>query len=153
MELALWEDKDLLHFVDEKQNGFPELNWNRQNYPVFPQMSHYKLLLQQYPDSKFILCKRDISKHIDSIDRWNNLRQRIVDLNLPYLPKGRGSTDQELKEWIEDHYGRVEDFFKREAPGKLLSVWLEDNPVESLANFLHCYGEYKLPHHNSNNKQ
>ena len=97
--------------------------------------------------------QRNVSKHIESINGQNiksksGLRHRMKDFDLPYLPAGKGSTDREMRIWIEGHYDRVTRYFEAVAPGRFLAVWLEDEPVEAVAQFLQCHGNFTMPHAN-----
>ena len=157
MELAYWNRKPLLHyFRTEIINNRTVKNLfiaQMDTYPVVPQLSYYQLLLKQYPNSMFILMKRNVTAHINSIDRWNNMRNRTTEENLPYLPAGRGKTDKELTIWIEGHYERVTEYFDAVAPHQLLVVSLEEQPAQHISEFLHCPGNHSWPHSNANQKK
>jgi len=121
----------------------------------FIQMTHFDVLHQQYPGAKFILMKRNITNHIASIDKWGNLRKRLIKGDVPYLPKGKGKKDEELRAWLEGHYQRVHDYFTRFAPDQYLEIQLEDDDdhkIKALRQFLHCQQyNFSMVHGNHNN--
>ena len=154
MELAYWNEKPLMYYMDPKINAVSQMDTNYPKNPpqpmdtVFPQLIYYDLLLKQYPGSKFLLIKRNISNHINSIDKWRNMRSKMTKSEIPYLPAGKGKTDREMRIWIEDHYRRVTEYFNAFAPDQFLSVWLEKDPLPQIAAFLHCTGNYTMPYVN-----
>ena len=156
MEMAYWNEKPLMYYMDPKINAVSQMDINEPKakgpsvpmHTVFPQLIYYDLLLKQYPGSKFVLIKRNISEHIASIDNWRNMRWKMTVSEIPYLPAGKGETDREMRIWIEEHYRRVTEYFNAFAPDQFLSVWLEENPLPQIAAFLHCTGNYTMPYAN-----
>ena len=67
----------------------------------------FSRLLEHHPTCFVLLNTRPVDEWIGSIDRWKDLRARIVKSDLPYLAPSRGSTDEELSEWVEAYYARV----------------------------------------------
>ena len=153
MELAYWNEKPLMYYMDPRINAVSQMDVNYPKNPpqpmdtVFPQLIYYDLLLQQYPGSKFVLVKRNTSNHINSIESAH-MRGRMIRTDIPYLPSGKGETDHEMRIWIEGHYRRVTEYFNAFAPDQFLSVWLEENPLPQIAAFLHCTGNYTMPYAN-----
>jgi protein O-GlcNAc transferase len=66
---------------------------------------------EHHPTTKFILNTRDIAELISSIDRWSELRQRMTIMDIPGLPIGAGSQDEELHDWIAGHYAACRSHF------------------------------------------
>lgn len=155
MELAYWNERPLMYYFEDSTNAISQMDVNYPTAPpgkmdtVFPQILYYGLLLEQYPDSKFVLVKRNISEHIQSIDDFK-MRTKLVSSNIPYLPRRRGNNDREMRIWIQSHYHRVTQYFNAMAPDHFLDVWLEENPLSQIASFLHCTGNYTMPHSNRN---
>ena len=77
----------------------------------------------------------------------------MINLELPYLPAGRGKTDLEMMLWIEGHYERVSQYFDAMAPEQFLRVALEDEPSDQITSFLECNGNFTMPHRNENRKR
>merc|ERR1712217_490029 len=145
----------LLYYFEDNVNSFSQLDDSAKKRPLFPQMTHFDILHQQYPDSKFILMKRNITNHISSINKWGNLRKRLTLGDVPYLPPGKGEKDEELRAWIEGHYRKVHDYFTRSAPNQYLEIQLEDaddDKIAALRQFLHCQQcNFSMVHGNHNN--
>ena len=138
MKLAHSKGLPLLYFFNNSVNGFSQIDSN----PYLPQVSHFDLLLEQYPSAKFVLMKRGIEGHIASIGRWGALREHLIERNIPYLPEGQGAEDMELANWISGHYERVRRHFTRFAdPDQYLEIQLEDGNdfnTEKFKHLLHC---------------
>lgn len=83
---------------------------------LWPQMdlSLLESLRNHHPDCTFILNKRPITHWIRSVTNWKDFRQRITEADIPGLPPGVGSKDEELEAWINWHHERMRDFFKGE---------------------------------------
>ena len=78
------------------------------------------------------------------------MRKRIIAASLPYLPAGKGTTDEEMRQWIEGHYERVTTFFRENAPNQFLEIWLEDEPHIKIADFLKCPVGITMPRDREN---
>ena len=78
---------------------------------VIPQWQNLYEIHKQFPRATFILNMRDPKKWIKSIDRWMDLRQRFIDIDLgPAFPKGAGKTDPELEAFYLFQAQKVRDF-------------------------------------------
>lgn len=87
------------------------------------------------PDCLMILNRRDPAAIAGSIGRWYDLQARIVDSDVPGLPRGFGGTAAELERWIAGHYDAVTTLFGG-GPGFLdLDITRED-ARERLGAFL-----------------
>ena len=102
--LTAYTQMDVLLQCEHKKR---KCKWN-----AWPQLVAVPVLDLQYPCSKFILNKRSINDHINSINKWRDFRRRIVENDLPFLPRGKGSTDCELASWIQRHYDAMEAYFQ-----------------------------------------
>lgn len=147
MKFALENNNSAMYYFKDNINCFTQMDAGQLSF--FPQITHYKLLNEQYPKSLFILMIRNITNHIRSIDNWKtskgNLRQRYIDGNFPYLPSGKGKTDQEMRWWIQRHYGNVTQYFKR-FPNRFLLYNIEKDKVDKIKKFIGCDGDYQFPH-------
>jgi len=101
----------------------------------WPQLVDVPLLDQQYPNSKFIFNTRPMHKWISSVNRWGNMKQRLTRLDLPGLPKGVGSKDEELVAWNHWHMNNMLDYFTGHEE-KLLVFDIENDDPIKLANFI-----------------
>jgi hypothetical protein len=111
----------------------------------WPQLVDVPLLNQQYPNSKFIFNDRNIDNWLKSLYRWNistgpirrdgqSLIERIIKLNIPGLPRGKGKTDGELKDWYIQHKNNMIDFFKNKDNFLLFNIEIDSGEI--LAEFL-----------------
>jgi Sulfotransferase domain len=77
-----------------------------------------------HPECLFVLNIRDPKKICSSIDRWPSLRERIVRASIPGLPARMGAKDEELVQWIENHFAACRRFFASDP--KFLELDIED---------------------------
>jgi hypothetical protein len=111
----------------------------------WPQLVDVPSLDQQYPDSKFIFNDRNIDNWLKSLHNWNintgpirqsgeSLIERIIKLDIPGLPKNKGKTDDELKDWYLQHKNNMIDFFKNKDNFVIFNI--ESDSGDKLAEFL-----------------
>jgi hypothetical protein len=111
----------------------------------WPQLIDIPLLDQQYPNSKFIFNDRNIDNWVRSLREWNintgpirqkgqSLIERIIRLNIPGLPRGKGKTDEELKYWYLEHKNNMMDFFQYKSNFTIFDIELDSG--DKLAEFL-----------------
>jgi hypothetical protein len=111
----------------------------------WPQLVDVPLLDQQYPNSKFIFNDRNIDNWLKSLHNWNintgpirqsgeSLIERIIKLDIPGLPKNKGKTDDELKDWYLQHKNNMIDFFKNKDNFVIFNI--ESDSGDKLAEFL-----------------
>ena len=151
MEFAHRHNRSLLRYVPPSINVYAQMDVveKEPGLNIWPQLSYFRLLLEQYPDALFILNYRDLDRHIRSINNWKDLRARIIWNDVPGLPRGRGWRDTELKEWILTQYCDVERFFMANAPHSFLKYDIERDTVLKLEHFLQC-SNITVPHsHNT----
>ena len=152
MQLAKNDNKPYLYYFGDEINGITQMDFCSKQYCYWPQLIDFKALDEQYPNSLFILMHRNITKHIISINNWFDMRQRLINANIPYLPSGKGKTDQEITNWINNHYKNVTEYFQfnANASGRFLSYDIENDKVEKLQQFIGCNENYSLSHaHNT----
>lgn len=70
-----------------------------------------------HPSCRFILNYREPAKTADSMIRWYDKQERLVQADCPGLPRGRGDR-AELERWIATHVAAVRRVFA-EDPGFL----------------------------------
>jgi len=77
----------------------PSVNyWPQLDFELLDTVRRY------HPKCVFILNRREPQKIIESMNRWNTMRQRIVRADIIGLPAGIGSLDEDMLAWIEGHY-------------------------------------------------
>ncbi|MFK7877818.1 MAG: sulfotransferase [Paracoccaceae bacterium] len=76
------------------QNYWPQTDW-----------ALLHAILQHHPDTLFLLSRRDPQQTAESMMRWNTLgKRRLPRQYVPGLPKGFGTTLDQLARWIDGHY-------------------------------------------------
>lgn len=81
--------------------------WDSSSYwPMFVP-GFFRRLREANPECWVLLPSRPPLEWVSSIDRWKDLRSRLIKSDLPFLPPGRGRTDADLTEWYEDYEDRV----------------------------------------------
>lgn len=81
-----------------------------------------------HPECLFLLNTRDPQKVCASIDKWPQLRQRIVRAAIPGLPAGMGRTDQEIVTWIENHHTACRRYFAKDKKFVEVAIESDDAP-------------------------
>ena len=79
---------------------------------ILPQYSYLHQIHQKYPKATFILNMREPKAWIKSIDKWQDLRQRFIDIDLKDFKAGKGKTDEEMEEFYLLQAQKVRDFVK-----------------------------------------
>eukprot|EP01083_Nonionella_stella_P301958 1038918_1 len=146
MEVAKRHHKPLLHYFRETTNAFTEMNVCLGQICFWPNLIDYPLLNEQYPNALFILMYRNISSHLTSITHFQYLRSMLIEHEIPFLPKGIGQTDEQITKWIQGHYHRVTQYFSKFPSDRFIKFDIEHDDVIKLQHFLHCYGNYTMPH-------
>uniref|UniRef100_A0A7S1DZ08 Uncharacterized protein n=2 Tax=Hemiselmis andersenii TaxID=464988 RepID=A0A7S1DZ08_HEMAN len=110
---------------------------------IYPQIDFLDIMTAQYPDSLFVLNKRDIKSHIRSIDKWLYddkrqlmMRDALVAANIPGLPPGKGREDAELAEWLEWFYHRTRQHISQLPGSRFLEFTIEDDFAARVNDFL-----------------
>ena len=92
----------------------------------FPQLSVLQELHDAYPTARFTLTTRPPAHWLASVVGWG-LQERLVDCDLPGLPKGKG-TEDDLMAWFSGHLGTVRKFVAAHpSHGPLLEIDIEDD--------------------------
>ena len=92
----------------------------------FPQLSALQELHDAYPTARFTLTTRPPAHWLASVVGWG-LQERLVDCDLPGLPKGKG-TEDELMAWFSGHLDTVREFVAAHpSHGPLLEIDIEDD--------------------------
>ena len=81
-----------------------------------------------HPECLFLLNYRDPAKVCSSIDRWPSLRERIVASDIPGLPRGMGETDEQMVQWIENHFAACRQYFAGDPQFLEIDIESEDAP-------------------------
>eukprot|EP01083_Nonionella_stella_P173709 599986_1 len=150
IEGAKQNNKSLLYYFSDQTNAISEMNLCQGHLCLYPNLVDYALLDRQYPNALFILTYRDTSSHFQSIDHWINMRSDLIYHDVPYLPLGTGNThDYEITQWIQGHYQRVTQYFSNMSDSKFIKFKIGEDHVDKLKGFLHCYGNYTMPHDNA----
>ena len=82
-----------------------------------------------HPECLFLLNYREPAKVLSSIDRWPALRERIVRASIPGLPARMGEKDEEILNWIENHFAACRSFFANDPNFLELDIESEDAPT------------------------
>ena len=152
-EFALKGYEHMLYFSDMEGYDFKKNRW-RYMY------KNFKLLDQQYPDSKFILNIRDLNNWLESRKKWmiwhKDKWQTYADALCDVLKINDIEKLNELwkREWYS-HLIEVLDYFKNR-PNDLLVYDIEkDNPEKIIIFFKdHLNFKHKLmPHINKSSTQ
>jgi len=104
-----------------------EGNWPGEGTPCyFPQLSALQELHDAYPTARFTLTTRPPAHWLASVVGWG-LQERLVNCDLPGLPKSKGSED-ELMAWFSSHLDTVREFVAAHpSHGPLLEIDIEDD--------------------------
>jgi hypothetical protein len=91
---------------------YAELDAQENNGGItLPQWSFLREMHDQFPKATWILNLRDPTKWLQSIDRWKDLRKRLIDYSGgDDFPKGRGTRDEEMIDFYHKQAQRVRDF-------------------------------------------
>lgn len=122
LAIRLWraflEDRDPFGYLDRGIEAVTEPTLTRnKDYglaTIWPQVApgFLRAVRAYNPDTLMLLHVRPTKDWVASIDRWKNLRARMVKADLPFLPPGVGSEDADLKAWFDGHTKRVRAMFK-----------------------------------------
>ena len=67
---------------------------------------------------------------LESVDEWNDLRQRLADCDITGLPEGTGASgekgDARLRAFVESHERRVREFVAAHPSHRLVEVVIDD---------------------------
>ena len=141
IEQAVKERKEPLAYLPQV-DAVAEMNgmfWEDEHQTTvqayFPQMVHLEALVEAYPHAYFILNVRDLAAWVASVNDHNDLRKRFECADLPGLPAGVGTKDEELKAWVAAHHERVLTLLSRRNV-KLLHFNIDIHGSKELSDFL-----------------
>jgi hypothetical protein len=136
--LIQWAKKEnlpLLHYMPDFE-AFTQMDTSSsEELCYWPQLVDVPTLDKQYPNSKFIFNTRPLDKWISSINRWYNMRGKLISLDIPGLPRGVGGLDKDLINWHNWQQKNMVDYFGGENEKFIIFDIEKDNP-QKLANFV-----------------
>lgn len=115
----------------------------------WPQVTDYKQLREENPDSIFILNKRDPKRLLKSFKNWRKYDERLFTYS-PSLIKEK--TDEGFIRFIENFYVKVEDYFSQYPNCKFLTFDIEKDGIEKLKQFIDIKDMKEFPKKNVNQK-
>jgi len=119
----------------------------------WPQITHYKQIYEENPDSIFILNKRNIDKIVLSFQKWNKYDERMMKYNPELFENVRGANNEEkLKTLFKEHYDNIEDFFSCKENAKFISYDIDNDNIEKLSKYIDLKGSLDFPHENKNSE-
>ena len=99
----------------------------------WPQIVDYEQILNENPDSIFILNKRDLEELLDSFKRWRRFDRRLFTYS-PGLVKDK--TDKEFINFVNDFYKDIETCFTRDSNSEVMSHDINNDTIESLKKYI-----------------
>lgn len=118
---------------------------NTHNY--WPQITDYKQIVDETPNSIFILNKRDPSRLLNSFKRWNNLDHRLFAYN-PDLISDK--TDNGFVKFVENFYEEIETFFSTKPDVKFISYNIDNDNIKKLETHIDIKDISEFPRENVN---
>ena len=103
----------------------------------YPQITHLDAIHDAYPNATFILNTRPAGHWVRSISKWSAngndkqkegvgyLRQVLTKCDLPGLPAGIGSRDEELASFYKTHSRRIQNFVHKHPSHALIEIDIE----------------------------
>lgn len=103
----------------------------------YPQITHLDAIHDAYPNATFILNTRPVGHWIRSVSKWSAngndkqkegvgyLRQVLTKCDLPGLPAGIGSRDEELASFYHTHSRRLQNFVHKNPSHALVEIDIE----------------------------
>ncbi len=138
--IQLWrafvEGQNPLHYVPRGIEAITDAHLTRSsgwdNMTLWPAFS--PLFLQRFrscnPETFILLHKRDPETWLNSVNKWKNLRARLVKADLPFLPPSAGAKDDDMIEWITNHYKRVCVMFEKDKFFLSINIENDNAPIE-----------------------
>ncbi len=115
-----------------------EMSAVRHDRSLWPQTDWGVLsaIQDHHPGVKFLMSYRDPAKTANSMKRWNNLgNHRLPTADIPGLPRGFGTSEQELSRWLEGHFRFCRRVFQ--GCSNFLEFDIEDKDARaSIADYL-----------------
>jgi len=103
---------------------YAELDGQEKNGGItVPQWQFVKEIHEHFPEATWILNVRDPHDWLKSIDRWQDLRQRLIDNHFPPdLPRGKGGDDQDMISFYLEQAQRIRRFVNKHPSHTLVEV-------------------------------
>ena len=119
-----------LDFAGNPGDALPGLN-PRDDVCYFPQVEALDAIHAEHPTATFVLNRRSTpNAWLESVDEWNDLRQRLADCDITGLPEGVGEPgekgDERLRAFVESHERRVREFVAAHPSHRLVEVVIDD---------------------------
>jgi len=93
---------------------------------TIPQWSFIQEIHDNFPSATWILNLRNPESWLNSIDRWEDLRKRLIDNPfLPILPTGKGKDDKDMIQFYLHQAMRIRNFVKHHPSHTLVEVEID----------------------------
>ena len=116
----------------------------------WPQITDYKQIVNENPDSIFILNKRNPEELLSSFKRWRNYDKRLFTYNPEIIAD---KTDMGFINFINNFYLEIETYFKENPNLKFISYHLTNDKVDKLKKYIDIKNIESFPKANVNNKK
>jgi hypothetical protein len=119
----------------------------------FPQIELLEEFINGYPQATFFLTFRSMEKWYHSLENWppnrtnyKSMTERLSNLDITGLPKGKGNDVFEISDWYCKHVERVRNLMDKYPSLSLVEVDIEDPMagyyLEKLLGIRHsCFGQ------------
>lgn len=91
----------------------------------FPQIELLRELSAEHPHATLLLNVRPVQHWIRSVDKWGDLRQRLIACNITGLPGGVGGSDADMAQFYHDQVLRVYDHIRQHSTHPFVFVDIE----------------------------
>ncbi|CAB9509336.1 expressed unknown protein [Seminavis robusta] len=94
---------------------------------TLPQWAYLQEIRDQYPSATWILNTREKREWVHALDKWGDLRQRLIDHHIyPEFSKGVGTKDIDMNIFARMHEERVKEFAESNPSIHLVEVKIDD---------------------------
>lgn len=114
----------------------------------WPQITDFKQIYYENPDSIFILNKRDPNKVLKSFKKWFDYQKRFFTYNSEFF---ESLNDDGFLKFIYKHYNDIESFFKTKPDAKFISFDIDYDNILELKKFINTKDYKTLPKTNVSN--
>jgi len=116
----------------------------------WPQIVDYKQIINENPNSIFILNKRNPEELLSSFKRWNHFNKRLFTYN-PELIANK--TDKGFIDFINNFYLTIELYFEENKNFKFISYDINNDKIEKLKKYIDIKKISTFPKVNVNKKK
>lgn len=106
-------------------------------------------LYNENPDALFILNPRNISEHIDSMNRLGHVARLLKFCE--FLLPSNGTAEERVTEFVETHNNNIRKFFSDKQNAKFIEFSLTDKNTTGIAMYINTKG-IEFPWCNKNPK-